>query len=227
MTNLFLSASDVSAITPGGAETTRWRLSGSAGTAGTARNCNKNTATGPTAPLLVTDSTVSGTDGNAVAWYSDPLVSVTVAGAITASLQGVESATAANAAPCIGVYRCSANGTVLATIADPATAGSQGALELATTAAAVTCTLTAAMVTDTTLATGERLKVTLCIDDAADQGGSGTMASGRNVQMTVNGATGCQIAFTETLVSVVQAASVAAIAGRAVTPPRQAPFIIL
>jgi hypothetical protein len=91
----------------------------------------------------------------------------------------------------------------------------------------VTCTLTAAMVTDTTLATGERLKVTLCIDDAADQGGSGTMASGRNVQMTVNGATGCQIAFTETLVSVVQAASVAAIAGRAVTPPRQAPFIIL
>jgi hypothetical protein len=226
MTNLYLSTSDVSAATPGGTETTRWRLSGSGGQAPTARNCNKNTAAGPTAPLLVTDSQTTGTDGNTVAWYSDPVFSVTIAGAITASLFGVESASTANAAPCIGVYRCAPDGTVLSAITNPATAGSQGALELATSSGAKTCTLTAAMVTDTTLASGERLKVTLCIDDAADQGGSGSMtASGRSVQMTVNGATGCQIAFTETIVSITQVGS-AAVAGRQVNPGREAPVII-
>ena len=230
MTNLFLSAGDMSAVTPGGTETTRWRLSGSAGTAGMARVCNKNTVAGPTAPLPVTDSQTTGTDGNTVAWYSDPVASVTIAGAVTASLWGVESASTANAAPCIGVYRCAADGTVLATIIDPAAAGSQGALEFATTAAAKTCTLTAGMITDTTLASGERLKVTLCIDDAADQGGSGSMtASGRSVQFTLAGPTGgagqSLIAFTETILSVTQVGS-AAVAGRQVTAVREAPVIL-
>jgi hypothetical protein len=208
MTSLYLNTSDISAATPGGTETIRWRLGGGPGTASTARVCNKNTAAGPTAPLLVTSSQTAGTDGSTVAWYSDPLAAVTIAGQIVASLWGVESATTANAAPCIGVYRCAADGTVLATITDPATSGSQGGLEFGTTGAARTCTLTAAMVTDTALAAGERLKVTLCIDDAADQGGSGSMASGRSVQFTINGATGqagqSQIAFTETLVSITQ-----------------------
>jgi hypothetical protein len=226
MTSLYLNTSDVSAATPGGAEPSRWRLGGAPGTAQTARNCNKNTAAGPVAPLLVTDSATAGTDGNTVAWYSDPLAAVTIAGQIVASLSGAESASTANAAPCIGVYRCDSTGAVLATICDPATSGSQGGLEFATSAGAKTCTLTAAMVTDTALSNGNRLKVTLCIDDAADQGGSGSMtASGRSVQMTVNGATGCQIAFTETLLSISQAGYVA-VAGRPVTPPRAAPSIL-
>jgi Ca2+-binding RTX toxin-like protein len=226
MTSLYLSASDVSAVTPSGAETTRWRLSGSPGAAQTARLCNKNTVAGPTVPLLVTDSQTAGTDGNTVAWYSDPVAPVTIAGAVTASLFGVESASTANSAPCIGVYRCAPDGTVLATIADPAAAGSQGALEFATSSGAKTCTLTAGMVTDTALGLGERLKVTLCIDDAADQGGSGSMtASGRSAQLTVNGATGAQIAFTETIVSVAQS-GFAVVAGRSVTPVRYAPTLI-
>jgi hypothetical protein len=228
MTSLYLSANNVTSAVPGGAEATRWRLSGSPGSG--AKVLNKNTVAGPTAPLLVTDSATTGTDGNTVAWYSDPVLSVTIAGAITASLWGVESASTANAAPCIGVYRCAADGTVLATITNPATAGSQGGLEFATTAGAKTCTLTAGMVTDTTLASGERLKVTLCIDDAADQGGSGSMtASGRSVQFTIGGLTGqagqSQIAFTETLISITQAGS-AAVAGHPVNPGREAPVII-
>jgi hypothetical protein len=226
MTSLYLSASDVSAVTPGGAETTRWRLAGSPGQPQTARNCNKNTVAGPTAPLLVTDSQTAGTDGNTVAWYSDPVAAVTIAGAITATLSGVESASTANAAPCIGVYRCASDGTVLAAICDPAAAGSQGALEFATSSGAKTCTLTAGMVTDTALNTGERLKVTLCIDDAADQGGSGSMNSAKNCQFTVNGATGSQIAFTETLLSTSSPAVIPSVAGRPVTPPRDTPSIL-
>lgn len=231
MTNLYLSGSDISASTPGGAEPARWRLSGSAGTAAMAKICNKNTVAGPTAPLLVTSSGTSGTDGSTLAWYSDPVAAVTIAGQIVASLWGVESASTANAAPCIGVYRCGADGTVLATICDPATSGSQGGLEFATTAGSKTCTLTAAMVTDTALAAGERLKVTLCIDDAADQGGSGSMtASGRSVQFTVAGANGqggqSEIAFTETILSTGPGLVFPPTAGRPVNPGREAPSII-
>lgn len=228
MSNLFLTTASMTASTPGGAETTRWRLAGTAGPA--AHVCNKNTAAGPVTPLLVTDSQTAGTDGNSIGWYSDPLAAVTIAGQITASLWGRESATTANAAPCIGVYRCDAAGAVLATIVDPTV--SQGGLEFATTAggATKTCTITAANVTDTALAAGERLKVTLCIDDASAQGGAGTMASGANCQMYVNGATGgsgqSQIAFTETILSVGAGIVFPATAGRPVNPGREAPSII-
>jgi hypothetical protein len=229
MTDLFLTNASQSAGTPGGTETTRWRLSGTAGNSG--KICNKNTAAGPTAPLGVTDSATAGTDGNSLAWYSDPLAAVTIAGQIVASLWGVESASTANAAPCIGVYACDATGAVVATIVDPATAGSQGALEFATTAAAKTCTITAATVADTTLAAGQRLKVTLCIDDAADQGGSGSMtASGRSVQFTINGVTGqagqSRIAFTETILSTGGGLIFPAVAGRPANAGREAPVIL-
>ena len=226
MTNLYLTTSNVSAATPGGAETTRWKLAGSAGAS--SRVCNKN-CTGAV-QVLVTDSATAGTDGNTVAWYSDPLNAVTVAGQIVASLWGKESANTANAAPCIGVYRCDATGAVISAIVDPATSGSQGALELSTTAGTKTCTIAAATVTDTALGAGERLKVTLCIDSAASQGGSGTIGSTQNVQMNVNGATGqsgsSQIAFTETIVSVSGPVVFAATAGHPVTPARDQPRTI-
>jgi hypothetical protein len=205
MSNLFLTNIDMAAVTPSGAETTRHKLSGSAGAASTLRN--KNGAAGPTAPLKLTDSTTAGTDGATIAWYSEQLQAVTIAGLIVASLWGRESANTANSAPCIGVYRCDADGAELATIVNPATVGSQGALEFATTAggAAKTCTITAVNVTDTAIAAGERLKVALFIDDAADQGGSGSMGSGGNSQLWVNGPNGAagqsQIAFTETILS--------------------------
>jgi hypothetical protein len=228
MTNLFLTTASMTAATPNGTETTRWKAAGSAGAS--SRACNKNTAAGPTAPLPVTDSATAGTDGSSVAWYSDPVSAVTIAGQIVASLWGVESATAANAAPCIGVYRCDNLGAVLSAIVDPATSGSQGGLEFATTAGTKTCTITAATVTDTALNSGDRLKITLCIDDAADQGGSGTMASARNTQMNVNGANGqsgqSQIAFTETILSTGGSLVFPAVAGRPVNPGREAPSII-
>src|SRR6266576_2753803 len=162
MSNLYLTAVTIAAATPGGTEATRWKASGSV--AGGARVCDKNTVAGPTAPLGVTDSQTTGTDGNSLAWYSDPLGAVTITGQVVAKLWGVESASTANAAPCFGVYACAADGTVLSTIVDPATAGSQGGLEFATTAGAKTCTVTAATVADTALAAGQRLKITLCID---------------------------------------------------------------
>lgn len=204
MTNLYLSTASMSTVTPGGAETTRWKLTSSAGAS--TRVCNKNTVAGPTTPIGVTDSATAGTDGNSLAWYSDPVLTVTIAGQIVASLWGVESATTANAAPCIGVYWCDPTGAVISAIVDPAVVGSQGGTEFGTTAAAKTCTISAANVVDTTLNTGDRLKVTLCIDDAADQGGSGSMtAVSRSAQLTINGATGStgqsQIAFTEAIIS--------------------------
>ena len=228
MSNLFLTTASMTAQTPNGTETTRWKAAGTAGAS--ARVCNKNTAAGPTSPLGVTDSQTAGTDGNSLAWYSDPVSAVTIAGQIVASLWGVESATTANAAPCIGVWRCDSTGAVLSAIVDPAPSGSQGALEFATTSGAKTCTVAAATVTDTALSSGDRLKVALFIDDAADQGGSGSQASGRNAQLYVNGATGqagqSQIAFTETILSTGAAIVVPAVAGRIVNPGREAPSII-
>lgn len=226
MTNLFLNTSDVSAVTPNGAEATRWRLGGTAGAS--ARVCNKN-CTG-TARVLYTDSQTAGTDGNTVAWYSDPVSAVTIAGQIVASLWGGESANTANAAPAIGVYVTDATGSVLATIVDPATVGSQGALEYTTTAAAKTCTISAANVVDTAINSGQRLKVTVVIDSAVNQGGSGSIGSTQNTQLYVNGATGStgqsQIAFTETIVSTGPGTVVPAVAGRLITPARQAPSIV-
>jgi hypothetical protein len=232
MTNLFLTNASMASVTPSGAETTRWKAAGSAGgPASGAKACNKNTVAGPTAPLPVTDSQTAGTNGNTLAWYSDPVAAVTIAGQITASLWGAESATTANSAPCIGVYRCDALGAVISAIVDPATAGSQGAAEFSTTAGSKTCTVAAATVVDTALAAGDRLKITLLIDDAADQGGSGSMtASSRSAQLYVNGPTGqngqSQIAFTETIISVNFPIIHPATAGRPVNPGREAPAII-
>jgi hypothetical protein len=224
MTSLFLTTGVQ--VVPGAAETTRWRAAGSAGAS--AYVCNKN-CTGA-AKVLVTDSQTAGTDGNTVGWYTDPLAPVTIAGQITASLWGKESASTANAAPCIGVYRCDATGAVLATIVDPATVGSQGALEFATSAGSKTCTITAANVTDTVINAGERIKITLLIDSAVNQGGSGSIGSTQNTQLYVNGPTGStgqsQIAFTETIVSVSGGVVFPARAGAPVNPGREAPVII-
>jgi hypothetical protein len=170
-----------------------------------------------------------------MAWYSEQLQPVTIAGQIVASLWGRQSTSAtANCAPCIGVYRCDANGAELATIVDPA-GPSQGGLEFTNTAggATKTCTVLAANVVDTNILSGERLKVSLFIDDASGQGGSGSMASGLNCQFWVNGPNGVagqsQIAFAETILSLVPVISGAikpALAGRPTNPGREAPSIL-
>jgi hypothetical protein len=165
---------------------------------------NKNTVAGATAGIQFTDGTVAGTDGTAISWYSKPLRAVTIAGAVTSKLWAKESATTANSAVTVKIERCTNDGSVVSTIA--AITPSQGGAELATTAggATVTCTVTAGNVTDTTLVDGDRLRISVWLDDAADQGGTGNMASGKDTQIWVNGANGAQgqseIAFTETLV---------------------------
>lgn len=204
MTNLFLTNTSVSASVTGGTEVSRHKLASAAGTASTIHN--KNTVAAPAAAVKITDGTGAGIDGNSVAWYSDPLAAVTVAGQIVASLWTKESANTANIAPSIGVYRCDALGVELATIVDPSI--NQGAGEMATTAGGVSdvVTVVAASVVDTAIQVGERLKVALFIDNAVDQGGTGSMASGNSAQFWVNGPTGAagqsQIAFAETLLGV-------------------------
>lgn len=227
MSALFLTNTDMSAAVPNAAEVTRHKLAGAAGASATIRN--KNTAAGPTAPLKITDSTTAGTDGNTIAWYSDPLQAVTIAGQIVCSLWDVESANTANVAPAVGVYRCNAAGAELATIVNPAT--NNGAGEMTTTAVSDVVTITAANVTDTALADGERLKVALFIDDAADHGGTGSMGSGARAQFLVNGPTGAsgqsQIAFTETILAfgAVLAPIFPAVMGRPTNPGRQPPTV--
>lgn len=202
MSNLFLTTISMASAVPAGAEVTAWKLAAAAG--GASRLCNKNTVAAPVAAVKVTDGSTAGSDGNTVAWYSDPLAAVTIAGQIVASLWTRESANTANVAPSIGVYRCDALGAELATIVDPSI--NQGAAEMATTAGGVSdvITVTAANVVDTVILDGERVKVALFVDNAADQGGAGSMASGANAQFWVNGPAGAagqsQVAFTETLV---------------------------
>lgn len=207
MSSLYLTSADMSAATPSGIEVVRQKLAGSAGALSTLRN--RNTVAGPTVPLGVTDSTVAGTDGASVAWYSDLIQGpLTIAGQIVASLWGRESANTANAAPCFGVWRCDQFGAELATIVDPA-GPSQGAAEFATTAggAAKTCTALAANVVDTVISgtNPERLKLALFVDDASGQGGTGSMGAGANCQLWVNGPTGAagqaQVTFTETILT--------------------------
>lgn len=204
MSNLFLTNVSMTADTPSGAEVTRHKLASAAGATSTLRN--KNTVAAPASPLKLTDSATAGIDGNTIAWYSDPLQAVTIAGQIVASLWGRESANTANTAPTIGIYRCSAAGAELATIIDPAL--NLAGAEFATTAGGATKTITivAANVPDTAIADGERLKAALFIDNAVDQGGAGSMATGNNAQFWVNGPTGSagqsQIAFAETILGV-------------------------
>lgn len=227
MTSLYLTATVPAGLTSA-AETTRWLLAGTAGAS--SRACNKNGAAGPTAPLKITDSALAGTDGNTVAWYSVPLSPVLITGAITCSLWCKESANTANTAPTIGIYRCDALGAELATIVAPTL--NLAGTEMATTAggAAKTISVTAANVTDTQVNAGELLKVALFTDDAADQGGSGSMGSGTNAQFWVNGPTGSagqsQIAFAETISSAGAGHVFPAVAGRPVNPGREAPVII-
>lgn len=199
MSDLHLtSAAADAAVTAGSG--TKWKAAPAAGASAT--HVNRNSVAGPTAPLQMTDG-AAGVNGTAVSWYSGPLQAVTIAGAITCSLWTRENATTNNVAPTIRIERCDGTGAVLSTIVAETT--NHGAGECATTAggASDTISVTAANVTDTTLADGDRLRITLWIDDAADQGGSGSMASGGQGEAWVNGPVGSQgqarLAFTENL----------------------------
>ena len=197
MSNIYLtSAAADSGVTAGSG--TKWKADFTPGASAT--HLNKNSVTGPTAPLQMTDG-AAGTDGTAVSFYTPELWGVTIAGAITCSLWDRENATANNVAPTIRIERTSGDGTVQSTIVDETV--NHGAAEMGTTAggSADTISVSAANVTDTTLSDGDRLRITLWIDDAAGQGGTGSMASGGRGEFWVNGPNGsqgaAQLAFAE------------------------------
>lgn len=197
MTNIFLTSSTAdSEVTAGSG--TKWKADFTPG--GSATHLNKNSVAGPTSPLQATDG-AAGTDGTVVSFYTPPLRAVTIASTITCSIWTRENATANNVAPTIRIERTSGDGTVQSTIVSETT--SHGAGEMGTTAggASDTITCSAANVTDTTLSDGDRLRITLWIDDAAGQGGTGNMASGGRGEFWVNGPVGSQgqarLAFTE------------------------------
>jgi hypothetical protein len=167
---------------------------------GSSTIANINTVAGSTAGVQFTDSTTAGTNGTAISWYTDALGVQTIAGQVTWSMWTKEAAVGNNAAAALKIERCSGDGTVLSTIA--AITPSQAAGEMGNAAAADSGTITAGNVTDTTLANGDRLRITVWIDDAADQGGTGTMASGGNCQIWYGANTGqglASVTFAETL----------------------------
>jgi hypothetical protein len=171
--NILLSADAADAAVTVGSGTKKKAFLHAPG--GSSTQVVKVSAAGPTAPLQMTDG-AGTTDGTAIAWYTAPLTAVTIAGAISWAMWTQENATANNVAVAVKIERCSGDGTVLSTIVDPAT--SQAAGEAPTTAASDSGSASAANVTDTTLVVGDRLRITLWVDDAAGQGGTGNMGSG-------------------------------------------------
>lgn len=200
MTNIHLTSAAADAAVTGGSGT-KWKADFSAGAS--SRHCNRNGTGFVSSPLQVTDGATAGTDGTAVSWYTPPLQAVTIAGAITCSLWCRENATNNNVAPTIRVERCSGDGTVLSTIVFEQTNHGAGEMGGTTAGASQVLTATAANVTDTALSDGDRLRITLWIDSAAAQGGTGVMSTSGRGEYWVNGPVGsqgqAQFAFTETL----------------------------
>lgn len=198
MTGLYLTSAAADAGVTAGSGT-KWKAGWAPG--GSAVHLNKNSVAGPTAPLQMTDGATAGTDGTAVSWYTEPLWGVTIAGAISCLFWDRENATANNVAPTMRIERCDGAGNVLSTIVAETT--SQGSSEMATTAggASDAMNVTAGNTTDTTLSDGDRLRITLWIDDAAEQGGTGNMAAGGRGEFWINGPNGAQgqaqLLFTE------------------------------
>lgn len=165
-----------------------------------------STTRGAASANLVTNTIASGDNipvtqaagGQALSWFTSPLQLITVTGGITVNLRGLESATAANAAPGILIERCDSSGTVLSTIV-PSTAVPATANEYGTTDAARTSTITP---TSTTLQQGNRIKVTVLVKAASGV----AMGGARTVTNSVNGPTAAAagdsyVTFAETLLA--------------------------
>lgn len=158
---------------------------------------------GAAAVTYITDTVASGTavqvtentsNDDRQYWYSPPLEAATISGAITIALRFWESANSANVRPRVRIEHCDHDGNVIGTIVDKTHAS-----EASTTSeASMTISATAVEVTDTTLAAGDRLRVTVF---AAN---NGTMGGGQTFSFSFNGTSGgngdSSITFTESLV---------------------------
>ena len=227
MTNLFLTtlAADSAVTVSGGAggSQTKWKAGWSAGAS--SRPVVKHTQNPRVTTVQMTDSATTGESANFVAWYTEPLNAVTIAGTVTCSMWDREAAIATNARPCIVIERCGGDGTFISTVMP---AIDDGAGEMVTTAggAADTVTLAAATVVDTTLVTGDRLRISLWMTSTAL-----ATATTHYAQFYVNGPTGSagssQLAFTETITVAAGAANanagLASGAGHALNPAEVSP----
>jgi hypothetical protein len=151
--------------------------------------CNRNSpGAGPIAPVQFTDGASVGVDGTAVSWYSPPLAAVTLDGRVVCAITTRESSSAVNAAPTVRVEHCSPDGTVLGVVVDETV--DHGAGEMSGTAGTDGILVAAANVASTALSDGDRLRITLWVDDAADQGGTGDLAGSGNTQLHVDAGLG-------------------------------------
>lgn len=161
---------------------------------------------GAASTTLVTNTVAGGNDlqvtqtagGQVLEWLSGPLNPVTISGAISVAIRGLESATAANAAAGILIQRASPSGAVLSTIV-PITSIPAASNEYTTADTAKTATVTP---TSTTLAGGDRLRIVLYVRAAAGV----TMGGARTVTNSIDGPTAgaagdTSASFAETLVA--------------------------
>ncbi len=157
---------------------------------------------GAASTTAVTTTTAAGTSitgtqtagGSIVHWYSPPLYAVTILGAITPNIRGLESALTVNAGRSIRIVRATANGSDNGTMVVQNITGVHGTEFTASDAANGAWSITP---TSQPFADGERIKVILYVANV------GTMAAG-SVTYTYGGPTAAAagdsyITFTETL----------------------------
>lgn len=186
-----------------------------------------STTRGAASAGKVTSTVASGNDiqvtdtagGQVLEWFTGQLNPVVILGNVTFNIRGLESATAANAAAGVRVDRCAPNGAVISAVV-PLTSVPTLSNEYTTSDTAKNANFTP---TATTLAGGDRLKVTLYVRAAT----AATMGGGRTVTNTVDGPTANAagdtfVTFVETLVAFTGATASPATVGGTATVGGQA-----
>jgi hypothetical protein len=136
-----------------------------------------STTRGSSSVNAITTTTVSGTNiqvtttagGQALTWFSGPLLAQTITGTVDVNIRGRESATTVNAGAGILIERTNSSGVVQSTILSDRTV--PGTITEYTTSDAAK-TSTALAITSTTFSANDRIKVTLKVRNV------GTMAAG-------------------------------------------------
>lgn len=162
---------------------------------------------GSASTTAVTNTVASGNNiqvtktaaGTALTWFTEPLEAVVINGTITPNIRGLESATAANAGAGITIERTDGSGSVISTIVSNAAVGT----EYGTSDGAKTAALTP---TSTTLAQGDRIKVTLLVKAVGTMGGSRTVTNSYDGG-TSGSAGDTYVTFTEGLINTLPADS--------------------
>jgi hypothetical protein len=151
----------------------------------------------------VTTTTSGGTNipvtatggGQALTWYSTGLAAVTISGTVTVNIRGKEAQNTVNAGAGVLIERCNAAGSVLSSIVADTTVPAT-ITEYSTTDAAKNGTYTP---TSTTLADGDRVKVTLKVRNVGTMGANASGVTNTYAGPTAAVAGDTFVQFTETL----------------------------